>query len=114
MFSRQPPLSRIESFSLRPAPATVLLGESLCALYAFVDCSGAIGATTPSGDVIAIDLDFANYLLEAAHVGVAHGSAFGVENHVRIAYAVPMPTPRDACRRIETACAALTPAVAAV
>ena len=84
------------------------------AFYAFVDCSGAIGATTPSGDVIATDLDFANYLLEAAHVGVVHGSALGVENHVRFAYAVPMPTLRDACRRIETACAALTPAVAAV
>jgi aspartate aminotransferase len=79
-----------------------------------VDCSGAIGATTPSRDVIATDLDFANYLLEAAHVGVVHGSAFGVENHVRIAYAGPMPTLRDACRRIETACAALTPAVASV
>ncbi len=46
--------------------------------------------------------------------GVVHGSAFGVENHVRMAYAVPMPKPSDACRRIETACAALTPAVAAV
>ncbi|WP_125474304.1 aminotransferase class I/II-fold pyridoxal phosphate-dependent enzyme, partial [Caballeronia humi] len=64
------------------------------AFYAFVDCSGAIGATTPSGDVIATDLDFANYLLAAAHVGVVHGSALGVENHVRIAYAVPMPTLR--------------------
>ena len=84
------------------------------AFYAFVDCSGAIGAATPSGDVIATDLDFANDLLEAAHVGVVQGSAFGVENHVRIAYAVPMPTPRDACRRIETACAALTTAVAAI
>jgi aspartate aminotransferase len=84
------------------------------AFYAFVDCSGAIRATTPSVDAIATDLDFANSLLEAAHVDVVHGSAFGVENLVRIAYAVPMPTLRDACRRIETACAALTPAVAAV
>ncbi|CAL8481146.1 hypothetical protein [Caballeronia sp. S22] len=39
------------------------------AFYAFVDYSGAIGATTPSGDVIATDLDFANYMLAAAHVG---------------------------------------------
>jgi aspartate aminotransferase len=84
------------------------------AFYAFVDCSGAIGMATPAGGIIATDLDFANYLLETAHVGVVHGSAFGVEHHVRIAYAVPMPTLRDACRRIEAACAALTPAVAAV
>lgn len=63
---------------------------------------------------MAIDLDFANYLLEAACVSVVLGSALGVENHVRIAYAVPKPTLRDACRRIESACAALTSAVAAV
>ncbi|SAL45983.1 aspartate aminotransferase [Caballeronia cordobensis] len=49
-----------------------------------------------------------------AYVGAVHCSAFGVENHVRIAYAVPMPTLRDACRRIETACAALVLAVTAV
>ena len=80
-----------------------------------MDCPGAIGAATPSGDVIATDLDFANYLPEVAHVGAAvHCSAFGVENHVRIAYAVPMTTLRDTCRRIETACAALVPAVTAV
>lgn len=82
------------------------------AFYAFVDCSAAIGAATPDGQVIATDLDFANYLLEAAHVGVVHGSAFGVDNHFRIAYAVPMPTLREACRRIEAACAALTLAIA--
>jgi aspartate aminotransferase len=70
--------------------------------------------STPSGDVIATDLDFASYLLGAAHIGVVHRSAFGVESHVRIAYAVPMPTLRDARRRIESACAALTPAFAAV
>ncbi|AET92644.1 aspartate aminotransferase A [Burkholderia sp. YI23] len=98
MFSRQPPLSRIESFSLRPAPATVLLGESLCALYAFVDCSGAIGATTPSGDVIATDLDFANYLPQAPHVGVVHGSAFGVENHARCGSRMLFRCPRCATR----------------
>jgi aspartate aminotransferase len=82
------------------------------AFYAFVDCSAAIGAVTPHGQVIATDLDFANYLLEAAHVGVVHGSAFGVDNHFRIAYAVPLPTLREACRRIEAACTALKLAVA--
>ncbi|MEW6340807.1 MAG: aminotransferase class I/II-fold pyridoxal phosphate-dependent enzyme [Paraburkholderia sp.] len=78
------------------------------AFYAFVDCSGLIGATMPSGTLLHDDLDFANYLLETAHVGVVHGGAFGVEHHVRIAYAVPMATLEDACRRIEAACAALT------
>nr|WP_125477783.1 aminotransferase class I/II-fold pyridoxal phosphate-dependent enzyme [Caballeronia terrestris] len=79
------------------------------AFYAFVDCSGAIGALRLRA-IIATDLDFANYLLEAAHVGVVHGSALGVENHVRIAYAVPMPTPRrvpahrDRVCGVETRC----------
>ncbi|MDR5784496.1 hypothetical protein QCE63_34365 [Caballeronia sp. LZ065] len=59
-------------------------------------------------------LTFANYLLEAPHVGEAHGSGLGVENYVRMAYAGPMPTLCDAGRRIKTACAALTPAFAAV
>lgn len=77
------------------------------AFYAFVNCAGLIGATTPDGTVLSTDLDFANYLLDAAHVGVVHGSAFGVENHVRIAYAVPAQTLQDACGRIEAACAAL-------
>ncbi|WP_438390996.1 pyridoxal phosphate-dependent aminotransferase [Caballeronia sp. DA-9] len=77
------------------------------AFYAFVDCSGLMGATTPDGERIGSDLDFANYLLDAAHVGVVHGGAFGIENHVRIAYAVPESTLRDACERIEKACAAL-------
>ncbi|WP_162069082.1 hypothetical protein [Burkholderia sp. THE68] len=49
------------------------------AFYTFANCSGAIGAATLSSDVIATNLDFANYLLEAAYVGVAYGSAFGVE-----------------------------------
>jgi aspartate aminotransferase len=78
------------------------------AFYAFVNCEGVIGATTPGGEILRSDLDFANYLLETAHVGVVHGGAFGVENHLRIAYAVEPATLREACRRIEVACAALT------
>ncbi|MCY0386165.1 pyridoxal phosphate-dependent aminotransferase [Robbsia sp. Bb-Pol-6] len=77
------------------------------AFYAFVDCSRLIGATTPDGTRLHSDLDFANYLLEAAHVGVVHGGAFGVEDHIRIAYAVAPATLAEACRRIEAACAAL-------
>ncbi|MBN3727135.1 aminotransferase class I/II-fold pyridoxal phosphate-dependent enzyme [Burkholderia sp. Ac-20379] len=77
------------------------------AFYAFVNCAGLVGATTPDGKVLRNDFDFASYLLDTAHVGVVHGGAFGVEHHVRIAYAVPMATLDEACRRIEAACAAL-------
>jgi aspartate aminotransferase len=77
------------------------------AFYVFADCRAMIGATTPEGRVIANDLDFATYLLEAAHVGVVHGSAFGTPGYIRIAYAVDTDTLRAACRRIEDACRAL-------
>ncbi|QNB14777.1 pyridoxal phosphate-dependent aminotransferase [Paraburkholderia tropica] len=78
------------------------------AFYAFVNCAGLIGATTPDGAVLRDDLAVATWLLESAHVGVVHGSAFGVEDHVRIAYAVPVETLKEACGRIEAACATLT------
>jgi aspartate aminotransferase len=78
------------------------------AFYAFVNCEGVVGAKAPDGRVVRNDLDFANYLLEVAHVGVMHGDAFGVPNHIRIAYAVEHSTLRDACSRIEKACAELS------
>lgn len=83
------------------------------AFYVFADCRAMIGAMTPDGRVIANDLDFATYLLEAAHVGVVHGSAFGTPGYIRIAYAVDTETLRAACRRIEGACRALSLKVAA-
>ena len=78
------------------------------AFYAFVDCSGVIGAVTPDGKRLGSDFDFASYLLEHAHVGTVHGAAFGVEDHIRIAYAVAPDMLEEACRRMESACAALT------
>ena len=105
--------------ALRTNRATVLAAIERCpglycaaaegAFYAFVNCAGVIGSATPDGTILRSDLDFATYLLDAAHVGVVHGGAFGVEEHIRIAYAVPEPTLHEACRRIEAACAALVP-----
>ncbi|MFT0860526.1 pyridoxal phosphate-dependent aminotransferase [Ancylobacter sp. G4_0304] len=77
------------------------------AFYVFADCGGLIGTRTPDGRVIASDLDVATYLLDAAHVGVVHGSAFGTPGYLRIAYAVDTDTLRAACARIEAACQAL-------
>ena len=78
------------------------------AFYAFVNCEGVIGATTPDGMCLQSDFDFATYLLQQAHVGTVHGTAFGVKDHIRIAYAVTPELLAEACRRIEAACAALT------
>lgn len=104
--------------TLQAGRATVLAAIARCpglycaasegAFYAFVNCEGVIGATTQGGEILRSDLDFANYLLETAHVGVVHGGAFGIENHLRIAYAVDPEALREACWRIEAACAALT------
>ena len=77
------------------------------AFYVFVNCTAMLGRTTIQGQRIENDLDFANYLLDAAHVGTVHGSAFGAPGYLRIAYAVDMAMLNEACRRIEEACAAL-------
>jgi aspartate aminotransferase len=77
------------------------------AFYVFADCSKLLGTARPDGRVISSDLEFASYLLETAHVGVVHGSAFGAPGHVRIAYAVDTETLRTACGSIVDACAKL-------
>lgn len=77
------------------------------AFYVFASCAGMLGRTTKDGRKIETDLDFANYLLDAAHVGTVHGSAFGTPGYLRIAYAVDMEVLDLACQRIEAACASL-------
>ncbi|MBD1552935.1 pyridoxal phosphate-dependent aminotransferase [Pseudomonas typographi] len=78
------------------------------AFYVFVNCAGLLGGRTASGTVIDSDLNLANYLLDTAHVGTVHGSAFGAPGYLRIAYAVDMPVLDEACTRIAQACAALS------
>jgi len=77
------------------------------AFYVFANCSALLGRTTPQGAHLKSDLDVANYLLDTAHVGTVHGSAFGAPGYLRIAYAVDLQVLEEACDRIEKACAAL-------
>jgi len=58
------------------------------AFYVFADCAAVLGARTPTGKFLSSDLDVVNYLLEDAHVGMVHGSAFGMPGYMRIAYAI--------------------------
>lgn len=83
------------------------------AFYVWVDCSGLLGRRRPSGQPITDDFDVADHLLEHAHVGVVHGSAFGAPGHLRVAYAIEEGTLREAMDRIAAACAALEPALPA-
>ena len=77
------------------------------AFYVYPSCAGVIGKKTPKGEVIENDEGFVRYLLEAEGVAVVHGEAFGLAPHFRISYATSMEKLKDACTRIQRACAAL-------
>jgi aspartate aminotransferase len=77
------------------------------AFYVYPSCAGTIGRRTPSGKLIETDGDFVGYLLEAEGVAVVQGTAFGLAPHFRISYATSAEKLRDACTRIQRACAAL-------
>jgi aspartate aminotransferase len=77
------------------------------AFYVYPSCAGAIGRRSPAGKLIETDGDFASYLLEAEGVAVVQGSAFGLSPHFRISYATSTEALREACTRIQRACAAL-------
>jgi aspartate aminotransferase len=78
------------------------------AFYVYPSCAGMLGRSTPEGKVITSDEDVATYLLEAEGVAVVHGAAFGMSPHFRISYATATNVMKDACQRIQRACAALT------
>jgi len=78
------------------------------AFYVYPSCAGLLGKKTPQGEVIKTDEDFVKYLLAAEGVAVVHGDAFGLAPHFRISYATGTETLKEACRRIERACLALT------
>ncbi|MBN8809219.1 MAG: pyridoxal phosphate-dependent aminotransferase [Sphingomonas sp.] len=77
------------------------------AFYVYPDISGLIGKATPAGRTIATDEDFVGYLLDDARVAAVQGEAFGVSPAMRISYATSDDMLREACERIQTACAAL-------
>jgi len=78
------------------------------AFYVYPNCAGCIGKKTPDGKKIASDEDFVTYLLDAEGVASVHGAAFGLSPYFRISYATSTDVLKEACRRIQRACAALT------
>ena len=78
------------------------------AFYVYPSCAGCIGKTTPKGQRIESDGDFATYLLEEADVAVVQGEAFGHSPHFRISYATSTEALETACTRIKGACEALS------
>ncbi len=78
------------------------------AFYVYPDASGVMGKTTPKGKVINTDEDLINYFLDDWQVAAVHGGAFGLSPGFRISYATSSGILKEACTRIQSACAALT------
>jgi aspartate aminotransferase len=77
------------------------------AFYAYVNCAGVIGKSTPEGTVISNDQDFTLYLLEAASVAVIQGSAYGLGPYFRISYATSLDIIEESIAAIDKAVQAL-------
>lgn len=78
------------------------------AFYVYPDASGVMGKVTPKGKVIETDADLIDYFLDDWQVAAVHGGAFGLSPGFRISYATSNEILREACTRIQSACAALT------
>ena len=77
------------------------------AFYVYPSFAALIGKTTPNGRLIDTDEAMVGYLLDDAKVAVVQGAAFGLSPAFRISYATSDTLLREACTRIQTACAAL-------
>jgi aspartate aminotransferase len=77
------------------------------AFYVYPDASGVMGKTTPKGKRIETDEDLINYFLDDWQVAAVHGGAFGLSPGFRISYATSSGILKEACTRIQSACAAL-------
>lgn len=78
------------------------------AFYVYPDATGVMGMTTPKGKKIETDEDLINYFLDDWQVAAVHGGAFGLSPGFRISYATSESILKEACNRVQSACAALT------
>ncbi|WP_394664614.1 pyridoxal phosphate-dependent aminotransferase [uncultured Sphingomonas sp.] len=77
------------------------------AFYVYPSFAPLIGKTTPTGRLIDSDEAFVGYLLDDAKVAAVQGAAFGLSPAMRISYATSDALLKEACTRIQAACAAL-------
>jgi aspartate aminotransferase len=78
------------------------------AFYVYPDASGVMNKTTPKGKLITTDAELIDYFLDDWQVAAVHGGAFGLSPGFRISYATSEEILKEACTRIQSACAALT------
>jgi aspartate aminotransferase len=81
---------------LRAIPGVTIV-EPRGAFYAYPNLAGVLGR-----DGVANSMQFAEKLLEEAHVAVVPGEAFGTDKHVRISYATSMNDLERGLDRIES------------
>lgn len=72
------------------------------AFYVFPDISAYFGKSVGSSTIRDAD-DFANYILESAHVALVSGAAFGAPGCVRLSYAASEEQLVEAIKRIKVA-----------
>ena len=77
------------------------------AFYVYPEFSALIGKSAPGGKLIDSDEAMVAYLLDDAKVAAVQGAAFGLSPAMRISYATSEDLLREACERIQTACAAV-------
>jgi aspartate aminotransferase len=77
------------------------------AFYVYPDATGVMAKTTPKGKKIENDADLIDYFLDDYGVAAVHGAAFGLSPGFRISYATSTELLKEACTRIQSACAAL-------
>jgi aspartate aminotransferase len=78
------------------------------AFYVYPDATGVMNKTTPKGKLITTDAELIDYFLDDWQVAAVHGGAFGLSPGFRISYATSEEILKEACTRIQSACAALT------
>jgi len=74
------------------------------AFYAYPDCGGVIGKTSPGGVKIETDTDFATALLREAEVAIVPGNAFHGSPNFRVSYATTLEQLERAALRIQSFC----------
>ena len=77
------------------------------AFYVYPDASGCMGKLTPDGVKIDSDAKLIDYFLDRARVAAVPGEAFGLSPAFRVSYATSEAVLKEACVRIQQACAAL-------
>jgi aspartate aminotransferase len=75
--------------------------------YLFPRVADLLGRAAPGGSPLRTSAELAAYLLEAAHVAVVPGGAFGAEGYLRCSYALSTEQIKAGLRQLQDAIAAL-------